>query len=93
MWAILGADHTCLPSFFVNPSRGFGRFQKIVLTVLAAALLGACVSMPTENQDPSKNNRATYRKDLKECQEDYPEMGSGVHLRQWVNCMNLKGWK
>ena len=93
MWAILGADHTCLPSFFVNPSRGFDRFQKIALTVLATALLGACVSMPTENQDPSKNNRATYRKDLKECQEDYPEMGSGVHLRQWVSCMNLKGWK
>lgn len=56
-------------------------------------LVGGCVSLPTENQDPSKNNKATYNKDLKECKEDYPEAGSGVHIRQWINCMNLKGWK
>ena len=67
--------------------------RPILLVTLTAGMLCACVSMLTENQDPSKNNRATYRKDLKDCQEAYPEMGSGVHLRQWVGCMNLKGWK
>jgi hypothetical protein len=53
----------------------------------------SCVSFPSVNQDPSKDNKATYNKELSECQEDYPEAGSGVHLRQWVNCMKLKGWK
>jgi len=52
----------------------------------------ACSSFPSENQDPSKNNKVTYNKDLKECKEDYPESGSGVHIRQWINCMKLKGW-
>ena len=73
--------------------QGARRLHKIGLIAIAAGMLGACISMPTENQDPSKNNRATYRKDLKDCQESYPEMGSGVHLKQWVSCMNLKGWK
>jgi hypothetical protein len=53
----------------------------------------ACASIPDKNQDPSKNNQATFSKDLKECKEDYPESGSGVHVRQWEGCMNLKGWK
>ena len=55
--------------------------------------LVACVTFPSENQDPAKNNKAAYNKDLRECQEDYPELGSGVHFRQWIGCMNLKGWK
>jgi hypothetical protein len=53
----------------------------------------ACASIPDKNLDPSKNNQATFSKDLKECKEDYPESGSGVHVRQWEGCMNLKGWK
>ena len=52
-----------------------------------------CAAIPDQNQDPTKNNRATFRKDLKECQEDYPEAGSGVHVRQWEGCMKLKGWR
>ncbi|BDT76507.1 hypothetical protein PKF023_03100 [Polynucleobacter yangtzensis] len=63
------------------------------LSILLFISIAGCVSLPTENQDPSKNNKATYNKDLKECKEDYPEAGSGVHLRQWMGCMNLKGWK
>ena len=63
------------------------------LNILFFISIAGCVSLPTENQDPSKNNKATYNKDLKECKEDYPEAGSGVHLRQWMGCMNLKGWK
>ena len=63
------------------------------LGILFFLSIAGCVSMPTENQDPSKNNKATYNKDLKECREDYPESGSGAHLRQWMGCMQLKGWK
>lgn len=58
---------------------------------MAVALFN-CSSFPSENQDPAKNNKATYNRDLKECKEDYPEAGSGVHIRQWINCMKLKGW-
>lgn len=63
------------------------------LGILFFISIAGCVSLPTENQDPSKNNKVTYNKDLKECKEDYPEAGSGVHIRQWINCMKLKGWK
>ena len=55
--------------------------------------LFACTSMPDQNQDPAKNNRATYYKDMKECKDVYPETGSGAHLKQWDSCMRLKGWK
>jgi hypothetical protein len=63
--------------------------------VLLATLLCliACSVIPNQNQDPRKNNRDTFRKDLQESQEDYPEISSGLHLRQWQGCMNLKGWK
>ena len=57
------------------------------------ALVISCVGFPSENQDPAKNNKVTYNKDLSDCKEDYPEAGSGVHIRQWINCMKLKGWK
>ena len=66
--------------------------QAFAMILLCLGLI-ACMSMPTENQDPSKNNKANYNKDLKECREDYPEVGSGVHVRQWIGCMKLKGWK
>lgn len=71
------------------------RFQlsSISIAVLMGLSLMSCVSMPTENQDPAKNNKAAYNKDLRECKEDYPELGSGAHIRQWVSCMKLKGWK
>jgi hypothetical protein len=69
------------------------RYLARIPLLLLAITTGACVSIPSENVDPAKNNKLTYNKDLKECREDYPEAGSGVHLRQWVNCMKLKGWK
>ena len=56
-------------------------------------LVCACSAIPDKNQDPAKNNVTTFRKDWKECREDIPEQGSGVHIRQWEGCMNLKGWK
>jgi len=66
---------------------------RIVITTLLLVMIAACGGMPDQNQDPTKNNVASFRKDLKECKEDYPESGSGVHIRQWEGCMNLKGWK
>jgi hypothetical protein len=71
-------------------------FLRVAQTILGISTLGmliSCANFPSENQDPAKNNKATYNKDLKDCQEDYPEAGSGVHIRQWINCMKLKGWK
>ncbi len=69
--------------------------KKLAVYFSLSGVLGlvACVTFPSENQDPAKNNKATYNKDFRECQEDYPELGSGAHYRQWVSCMNLKGWK
>ena len=66
---------------------------KSISTVLVAGLLFACAGFPSENTDPKKNNKDVFRKDLAECKQDYPETGSGVHFKQWTNCMNLKGWK
>ena len=65
------------------------------LTALAfsVAVLTACAGIPDKNLDPAKNNQATFQKDLRECKQDYPETGSGIHIRQWQGCMNLKGWR
>lgn len=72
--------------------RGTAFLKWSLLSLLMGLGLHAC-SFPSTNQDPAKNNKAMYNKDLKECQEDYPEVPSGVHIRQWINCMNLKGWQ
>jgi len=66
---------------------------KHFLIALIPVVFVACAGFPSENSDPSKNNKAQWRKDLGECKEDYPELGSGVHLKQWMSCMNLKGWE
>ena len=66
-------------------------FRIVVITVFIG-LIAACSAIPDKNQDPTKNNVATFRTDWKECREDYPEQGSGIHIRQWEGCMNLKGW-
>jgi len=67
--------------------------SKYFLICLSPVILAACVGMPSENSDSSKNNKTQWRKDLTECKEDYPELSSGVHIKQWVGCMNLKGWQ
>ena len=66
---------------------------RILFMVLLGAIVCACGAIPDKNIDPAKNNVANFRKDWKECREDYPEQGSGVHIRQWQGCMELKGWK
>ena len=60
--------------------------------VFLMAIVISCAGFPSKNHDPAKNNQTAYNKDLKDCREDYPESGSGVHIRQWINCMKLKGW-
>lgn len=54
--------------------------------------LMACASYPTVNEDPAKNNQASFQKDALDCAKDYPEAGGGVHVKQRIACMNLKGW-
>jgi hypothetical protein len=67
--------------------------SKYLILCTALGMLLACASFPSENIDPNKNNKEVFRKDIAECKQDYPESGSGVHYKQWANCMNLKGWK
>ena len=66
---------------------------KFILMLLITGMLLACTSFPSENIDPIKNNKDIFRKDLAECKQDYGESTTGVHFKQWTNCMNLKGWK
>ena len=56
-------------------------------------LTSACTSFPSVNQDPAKNDRANYRKDLTECKEDHPESSAGLHYQRWIDCMKIKGWR
>jgi hypothetical protein len=67
-------------------------FIRYLVLGFLMALAISCAGFPSENKDPAKNNKMTYNKDLSDCKEDYPESGSGVHIRQWINCMKLKGW-
>jgi hypothetical protein len=56
-------------------------------------LLGCgSIIYPDVNEDPAKNNKAAFRRDALDCASAYPESGSGVHIRQRIGCMNLKGW-
>jgi hypothetical protein len=58
---------------------------------VTAVLLG-CSVYPDVNSDPAKNNKATFRQDALACAQSYPEVGTGVHIKQRIGCMNLKGW-
>ena len=55
-------------------------------------ILYGCSLYPDVNKDPAKNNKATFQRDAIDCAQAYPEAGSGVHVRQRIHCMNLKGW-
>lgn len=59
--------------------------------ILISTLLG-CSLYPDVNVDPAKNNIATFKRDALDCSQAYPESGSGVHVKQRIGCMNLKGW-
>ena len=65
---------------------------KVSFALLVGSILVGCSLYPDVNKDPAKNNKATFQRDAIDCAQAYPEAGSGVHVRQRINCMNLKGW-
>ena len=65
---------------------------KFVIILVTAITLFACSSYPDVNSDPAKNNLATFQRDAVDCAQSYPESGSGVHVKQRIAFMNLKGW-
>jgi hypothetical protein len=69
------------------------KIQKHFVILWAIIGLSSCLSIPSVNIDPNKNNKYFFNKDLAECQEDYPESSSGLHYSQWKSCMGLKGWR
>ena len=68
-----------------------GKLGRHLAKVIVLLLVG-CSLYPDENTDPAKNNKATFRQDALDCAQSYPESGSGVHIKQRIGCMNLKGW-
>ncbi|QWE18956.1 hypothetical protein [Polynucleobacter corsicus] len=65
---------------------------KITMTLLVGSFLMGCSSYPDVNTDPAKNNKVTFQRDALDCAQSYPDSGSGVHVKQRIACMNLKGW-
>jgi hypothetical protein len=65
----------------------------ISFVVGAILFLSACKSFPSKNRDSQRDNKEMFRKDLRECKEDYPESSAGLHFQRWSDCMNLKGWE
>ena len=83
-------------SALTNATINLQKYFRLALrmaTILCVAAAVGCAGFPSENQDPTRNNKTEYNKDLKECQEDYPEAASGAYIKQWISCMKLKGWK
>ena len=76
----------------MTPSK-LGRYLTgVSFAFLVASLLMGCSLYPDVNSDPAKNNKAAFRQDALDCAQSYPESGSGVHIKQRIACMNLKGW-
>ena len=65
---------------------------KVTTSLLVGSILMGCSLYPDVNTDPAKNNKATFQRDALDCAQAYPEAGSGVHIKQRISCMNLKGW-
>jgi hypothetical protein len=61
--------------------------------LIAPFLLFACARFPKQHSDPAKNNPATYKLDMADCADAYPETPDGVYLKRRISCMNLKGWQ
>ena len=70
----------------------FIRMRKHLPSIFALGLV-ACGGFPTTHPDPAKNNPATYKLDLKDCAQAYPETPDGIYLKRRISCMELKGWK
>lgn len=68
-------------------------YLKVFICSGILIFISACTSFPSVNQDPAKDNRDNFRKDLAECKEDYPESSAGLHYQRWIDCMKIKGWR
>ena len=66
---------------------------KTVFGSLIVTALFSCSLYPDVNRDPAKNNKETFQRDAVDCAQAYPETSSGVHVKQRISCMNLKGWQ
>jgi hypothetical protein len=66
--------------------------MKALVYFLLSYVLFGCSLYPDVNKDPAKNNKATFQQDALDCAQAYPEADSGVHIKQRISCMNLKGW-
>ena len=69
-----------------------GAWLKRLACALMSSALFACSTYPDVNNDPAKNNKATFQRDAIDCAKSYPEAASGRHVKQRIACMNLKGW-
>ena len=70
------------------------KIRKILTTVgILMVVLGCGITFPTAHSDAAKNNAATYKTDLKDCAQSYPETPDGAYLKRRIACMELKGWK
>jgi hypothetical protein len=67
--------------------------MKTLGSLFLLTVLFGCSLYPDVNSDPAKNNKATFQRDALDCAKAYPEAGSGVHVKQRIACMNLKGWR
>ena len=65
---------------------------KALFSCIVLFNLVGCALYPDVNTDPAKNNKVTFRRDALDCAQAYPESGSGIHVKQRIGCMNLKGW-
>jgi len=68
------------------------QLRKYFALTIASGLV-ACGGFPTTHPDAAKNNASTYKGDLKDCAQAYPETPDGIYLRQRVACLKLKGWQ
>ena len=76
----------------MNSALSMRTILKACTGLLMTSALLACSSYPDVNSDPAKNNKQAFQRDALDCAKSYPEVGSGVHVKQRIACMNLKGW-
>jgi hypothetical protein len=67
--------------------------MKALANLSILSTIFGCSLYPDVNSDPAKNNKVTFQRDAVDCAQAYPESGSGVHVKQRIACMNLKGWR
>jgi hypothetical protein len=66
---------------------------KALFGLIAVFALLGCSLYPDVNVDPAKNNKVTFQRDALDCTQAYPDSDSGVHVKERIGCMKLKGWQ